>query len=481
MVVYNSPDGLIEFYGGTTAGSATFNLTTTTETPLVDFTESSTAGEATFNADLGSTFWFRDTATAGSATFNLSHGAQIFFFDGNSADNMVGNCIGGNQYFGSGIIFQESSKANSGTFTTFGGQAPGEKGGEIDFDNTATADTASFVINGALGSGLGATVLSFAYHSTAAQATIVINGGNAVNADGGTMYLRGNATAANATITVNGGSGLGGGGLLVFEGRSSGGAANVSVFGNGELAIGHHLAPGVSIGSLAGDGLVFLGNDHVPFDTHYLTVGGSNLSTAFTGLIDGRGGITKAGTGAFTLTGENTYSGRTTVEAGTLTVSNQRGSGTGTGAVNVEAGTLAGSGILAGPVTVGTGTGSGAILAPSATTKRPVRLVCKETLTFDSDSSYNCALRLKHGLSQHDEVIAKGVTINGAQFNLVAALQGQLAPGTSFTVLSNTASTPISGTFANLADGATLTAGNTKLQASYEGGDGNDLNLTVVP
>jgi hypothetical protein len=78
--------------------------------------------------------------------------------------------------------------------------------------------------------------------------------------------------------------------------------------------------------------------------------------------------------------------------------------------------------------------------------------------------------------------LANGVTIaSGAQFNLVAKCRGKLKAGASFTVISNTASTPISGTFANLADGAILTVGNTKLQASYEGGDGNDLTLTVVP
>lgn len=68
----------------------------------------------------------------------------------------------------------------------------------------------------------------------------------------------------------------------------------------------------------------------------------------------------------------------------------------------------------------------------------------------------------------------------GAQFELAASGSGVLATGTIFTVISNTASTPISGTFANLPDGAVLTVGNNKLQVSYEGGDGNDLSLTVV-
>ena len=35
------------------------------------------------------------------------------------------------------------------------------------------------------------------------------------------------------------------------------------------------------------------------------------------------------------------------------------------------------------------------------------------------------------------------------------------------------------GTFANLADGSTLTAGRNKLLVSYTGGDGNDLTLAV--
>jgi fibronectin-binding autotransporter adhesin len=54
-------------------------------------------------------------------------------------------------------------------------------------------------------------------------------------------------------------------------------------------------------------------------------------------------------------------------------------------------------------------------------------------------------------------------------------------PGTVFTVLDNTAGTPIAGTFVNLAQGSTFTANGNTFQASYEGGDGNDLTLTVVP
>ena len=56
-----------------------------------------------------------------------------------------------------------------------------------------------------------------------------------------------------------------------------------------------------------------------------------------------------------------------------------------------------------------------------------------------------------------------------------------LAPGTTFTIISNTAATPITGRFANLPDSSEITIGSNTYQANYEGGDGNDLTLTVVP
>ena len=83
--------------------------------------------------------------------------------------------------------------------------------------------------------------------------------------------------------------------------------------------------------------------------------------------------------------------------------------------------------------------------------------------------------------SRADEVIANGVTITGgATLTVDGIIRGRLPVGTTFTVISNTAATPIAGTFANLPDGSIITIHGNHLQASYEGGDGNDLTLTVV-
>lgn len=70
---------------------------------------------------------------------------------------------------------------------------------------------------------------------------------------------------------------------------------------------------------------------------------------------------------------------------------------------------------------------------------------------------------------------------SGAKFSFSGQARGQLRQGTNFTVISNTAGTPIGGTFVNLADGSTLTVGQNTLRVSYSGGDGNDLVPTVVP
>ena len=187
--------------------------------------------------------------------------------------------------------------------------------------------------------------------------------------------------------------------------------------------------------------------------------------------------MSKTGAGTLSLTGANLYTNGTTVTQGTLLVSNRTGSGTGTGQVSVNAGTLGGSGTIAGPVTVGTG----ASLTPGAGTNGQTTLTTQNALTLNSDATYTYTFKAKKNKARTDLVIAIGVTINGATLNLTGQIQGSLKRGLTLTVISNTSANPISGTFSNLPDGAIVTVNGNNLRASYEGGDGNDLTLTVVP
>jgi len=129
-------------------------------------------------------------------------------------------------------------------------------------------------------------------------------------------------------------------------------------------------------------------------------------------------------------------------------------------------------------VTVGIGSGSGAFLAPGVRAT-PGTLTIQGPLTFNADSTYN--VDLKTTRSTADKAVAHGVTINSnAHFSFNPLGNGTLPLGTTFTIIDNTAATAIAGVFSNLPNGSTITAGNNTLQVNYQGGDGNNLTLTVV-
>jgi autotransporter-associated beta strand protein len=195
--------------------------------------------------------------------------------------------------------------------------------------------------------------------------------------------------------------------------------------------------------------------------------------------FSGGGQVRKTGSGTWIVTGANTYRGGTKVLQGRLEVSNRLGSGTGTGPVLVRHGGLGGRGIIGGPVTVGDGTTRGAVLNPGRTATQPQTLTITNILTLNSNASYSCALN--SNTASADQVAANGVTINeGALVALGDSGGTALLPGTAFTIINNTGITAIFGTFINLPDGGTITIGSNTFQANYEGGDGNDLTLTVV-
>jgi autotransporter-associated beta strand protein len=147
---------------------------------------------------------------------------------------------------------------------------------------------------------------------------IITNGGTVSGARGGLTQLGG--SAGDATLIANGGLG-GGSGASIWLFSDFRSTERVEVFGNGNLdAVCFDCAGDVTIGSIEGDGDVFLAGNN-------LTVGSNHLSTLFSGVMQdggisgGSGGsLTKIGPGTLTLSGANTYTGNTIIEEGALIV-----------------------------------------------------------------------------------------------------------------------------------------------------------------
>jgi autotransporter-associated beta strand protein len=426
--------------------SQSFALTPTTSGSgsVLIFTNSATAGSLTsYTIGYGNKAQFQDTTTAGGSTFTMNGGF---------------------------LFFNESSTAAQATFILNGSDTLPD---ELSFTSTTTSGgTATFIINGTGGKagnvcGMGGN----------AQAAVFTANGAIDTAHGPGQVVFG--IAGSATVTANPGTNGGAGGLVFFNDSNDVNTARIILVGstNGgsdsgtlDVELG-----GVTIGSFEGNGVVKVGGG--------LTVGANNLSTTFSGLIEGGsnghiGPFIKTGTGTLTLKGPNTYPAGTTINSGTLVVANKTGSGTGSANVYVNGGTLAGTGIISGPVSIG-GSTTAAVLSPGIG-KRPGTLTLSNLVTFASRSRFRVSLNSDTGVAS--QLKARRVMVTSdATVSLGDLGSTALPTGTVFTIISNTDAPPISGRFANLADGATITVGSNTYQANYEGGDGNDLTLTVVP
>jgi autotransporter-associated beta strand protein len=194
------------------------------------------------------------------------------------------------------------------------------------------------------------------------------------------------------------------------------------------------------------------------------------------GLVSGASGLLKGGEGALVLSGNNTYTGPTTVFAGTLLVNNTMGSGTGTGAVTVTSGgTLGGTGTVSGAASVA----SGGLLSPGSPAADPGTLATGN-LALVMGATYTVQIN-GAGAGMFDQVNVTG-TVNLGNASLSAALGAGFTPsaGQTFTIVNNDGTDAVVGTFAGLPQGATVVISGTDFTISYTGGDGNDIVLTRV-
>ena len=460
---------------------ATFNTSTITD---ISLSAAITVQDIVFNAGASAftiTIPAQKTLTLTGAgvinrsaqeqNFVLTKGTIILQNTATAGSNVVYTCDGA-------IHFNDSSNAGKTMFVFSGGTIQGHGGGGADFrDNSSAADATFIVEAGIVAGAYGGSVSFFDGPGVSAgNATIIANGATVANARGGQVDFFA-ILPSEPTIIGNGGVNGGTGAEFIFFQDIPGNLAHFQL--NGDAFLDISISGGVTIGSLEGDGLVDLGD-------FTLTVGGNNQDTLFSGLLDqintegGEAGLKKVGSGTLGLSHDNMFKGGITIAGGTVAIENQSGSASGSDGVGVLEGTLSGGGIIAGATNVGTGRGSGAFLAPGLGASTAKTLTIQSALTFKADSTYSYRVKTKR--AEADQVIAYGVTIeSGAQFSFKQLANKRLTAGTVFTAIDNVSANPIRGTFANLPDDSTFTIGNNTYQADYQGGDGNDLTLTVIP
>jgi autotransporter-associated beta strand protein len=286
-----------------------------------------------------------DVANGGTLVFNRSDTytfAGVISISGDNIGNVVQNGTG-TTILTAANIYTGTTTINAGTLQLGNGGATGSILGNV-------LDNANFAIN----------------RSNAVAFNGVISGSGAF------QQLGAGTTTLTAVQTYQGLTTISAG-VLALTGTASI-AASSGVVADAKFDISG-LSAGTSITNLAGGsaGTVALGNNTLTL---------TNAAGTFAGVISGGGGLVKQGSGLFTLTGVNDYTGATTVADGNLRVNGSVAS-----AVTVQSGaTLSGTGSVGGLVTVQSGGTLSAGQSPGTITLGALNLNAGSTSVFELGS-----------------------------------------------------------------------------------------------
>ena len=389
------------------------------------------------------------------------------------SDNSRNHCAarsaisaGGNQTIGSLAGVAGSTVALGANTLTFGdasnqtfGGVIGGSGGLVKQGTGAETLTGANTYSGGTTINAGSLILG----NSSALGTGALTVGGAATIDNTVPLALNNAVVLNAGLTVAGSNDLtlnnvvSGTGSLTKDGPANLTLANANtysggtVLNNGTITVGNNTALGtgslalnggqldvngfqITVSGLNGNGSIALGSGGV-------TVNGGG---AYGGVISGTGTVAKGGSDTLTLTGANTYTGGTTINAGTLQVGN--GGTTGSIAGNVvDNGTLAfnrSDNLTYGGVISGAGSvvklGAGVLDLSGASTYSGPTTVNAGTLAV-SGSIANSTVTVNSGATVQGPGTIGGLLVNSGG---TAAIAGAGQPIGTLTVAGNAAFTP---------------------------------------
>jgi autotransporter-associated beta strand protein len=301
---------------------------------------------------------------------------------------------------------------------------------------------------------------------------------------GGTFDVNNVISEIIGVLTVSGGNMTIGTGVLT-TGTVTMTGGSIASSGTGEL-----LLQGSVVTNSASSAATIIGNIDLGGATRTFTVAdGPADPDLVIGAVISNGNVQKSGVGTLDYAGSssNTY-GSTTVSAGTLRLAKLAAAAV-PGSLTINGGTVLeiGSNQIADTSNVSVNTGGTFDLHGVADTVGALTVV-GGTLTNGAafagrltagNTSFNSTSTLAMRLV--DAATSDRITVNGMLTvgGTLALNPTQALPiGTAITLIDNDGSDPVTGTFANLPQGATLLAGGQLFRISYTGGNGNDVVLT---
>ncbi len=256
---------------------------------------------------------------------SLGNGIGGLIFNGTAAGTFAGNINGAGSVGVTGpnaTTFTGTNTQTGFTYVYFG---------TLNANSTGALSAASdmFLYNGTLNVNVSNTVKDLIDYFGPNTSVVNIAGGASLSVAGGTYGNNGGVINgpgdlikySAGTLDLFGADQINPGSLIVNDGTVNvndgalGSAVKVLVNSTGTTTGVLNVLDSETIGSLAGTGA----NGQVNISSGAtLTTGGDNSSTTFAGKIAGDGALTKAGTGAMTLTGINTYAGGTSITGGSI-------------------------------------------------------------------------------------------------------------------------------------------------------------------